>query len=452
MNKCLALFFFAITTSLLNGCSLDNGSSAAPPNDLTATAGDGKVRVTWTASSGVEYWLFSATDAALTAFNWVSLPNAQVAIDAHSPFYLCGLPNGIPFYFAANGRINGGPGGASSATVSGTPRFAGAAGTWIASDPSTDNLLGVGYVSLTTCSNPAISAAGGFAAVGANGAIFTSQTTDGLTPVTWTSGSVTGGFSTNLNAVAGYAANQNNPASPGLLWVAVGDGGATVTSTDGITWSVGTPYNSNSTANPTNQTLRAVIQVGGTFLAVGDAGTILFSTDGITWTARISNTTNNLRGITYGNGVYVAVGDNGTIRISADGITWGTPTVPTLTDTLRQVSSVLTTLIAVGDNGTIVTSIDQGNTWIKQTTTALGTPNFVGIASHGVKYQHSTLGEVTALEFLAIDSSGNYYISPDGVAWTTAGISTGKPGLNGLISSGFGYVAAGNAGATVSAF
>lgn len=450
MKKCLTLFIIAITILLLNGCSLDNGSPADPPTNLTATAGDGKVKVEWTASSGVEYWLFSATDAALSAFSWASLPNAQVAINASSPFYLCGLPNGVPFYFAVNGRINGGPGGASSATVSDTPRFAGS--TWVSSATSTNNLLGVGYVSLTTCSNPTISAAGSFAAVGEAGAIFTAtQTTDGLTPISWTSRSVTGGFTTPLNAVAGYAANQNNPASPGLRWVAVGDGGATVISTDGINWSVGNPYNSSSTANPTNQALRSVIQVGGTFLAVGDAGVIQSSTDGITWTARTSNTTNNLRSITYGNGMYVAVGDSSTIRISTDSVTWATPATPTLTDTLRQVSSVLTTFVAVGDNGTIMTSIDQGNTWFKQATT-LGTPNFVGIASNGVTYANSTLGATSVLQFLAMDSGGNYYTSTDGAIWTTAGISTGLPNLNTLVSSGFGYVAVGNAGAAVSAF
>ena len=452
MKKCLTLFIISITVLLLNGCSFDNGSSAAPPSNLTATAGDGKVKVEWTASSGVEYWLFSATDAALSAFTWTGLPNAQVAINASSPFYLCGLPNGVPFYFAVNGRINGGPGGASSATVSGTPRFAGAVGTWVAAATSANDLFGAGYVSLTTCSNPTISAAGSFAAVGANGAIFTTlATTDGLTPINWTSRTVIGGFTTHLNAVAGYAANQNNPASPGLRWVAVGDGGATVTSTDGINWSVGTPYNSSSAANPSNQALRSVIQIGGAFLAVGDAGVILSSTDGITWTARTSNTTNNLRSITYGNGIYVAVGDNGTIRISADSITWVTPATPTLTDTLRQVSTVLATFVAVGDNGTIMTSIDQGNTWFKQTTT-LGTPNFVGIASNGVTYANSTAGIIPVLQFLALDNNGNYYTSSDGISWTTAGISTNLPNPNTLVSSGFGYVAVGNAGATVSAF
>lgn len=447
MKKWFSLLAITTTTLLVSGC-FDNGSPADPPSNLTATAGDGKVKVQWTASAGVEYWLFSATSAALSAFGWTSLPNAQVAINAQSPFYLCGLPNGTPFYFAANGRINGGPGGASSPTVNAMPRFAGAVGTWVsATTTPTNNLLGVGYVSLTTCANPAISAAGSFATVGENGAIFTSSTTDGLTPISWTSRTVTGGFSTHLNAVTGYAANQNNSA-PGLRWVAVGDGGATVISTDSINWSIGTPYNSNSAANPSNQALRSVIQIGGTFLAVGDAGTILSSTDGITWTARTSNTTNNLRSITYGNGMYVAVGDNGTIRISVDSITWATPTTPTLTNTLRQVSSVLTTFVVVGDNGTIMTSTDRGNTWLQQTTTALGVPNFVGVASNGVTYANMP----PVLQFLALDSNGNYYTSPDGATWTTAGVSTGVSSLNALVSSGFGYFAVGNAGATVSAF
>lgn len=462
MKKWHYLFIVAIATSLLSGC-LDNGSPADPPTNLSAAAGDGKVKVSWTANSSVEYWLFTATDAALTAFNWTGLANSHVYINAQTPFYMCGLLNGTPSYFAANGRSNGGPGGASSATIKATPLVTPhATSAWATATPSPDNFFGVGYMGLSICTNNATSAAGSFAAVGANGAIITSNKTDGTTSgLTWTSHSVSNLFPHNLYAVTGYAANQNNAATPALRWVAVGDGGASIISTDAnaATWSVGKAYNAGTPA------LRSVTPVAGTFWAVGDipaAGgqaTIQSSTDGIVWTPHASNAAKNLNSITYGNGLYVAVGDGGTIVTSTDGSTW-TLRTSNITGNLRQVSSMLGTFVAVGDNGTIVASTDQGVTWTIKTT-SLGTPNFVGIASNlqhatfdstGAAFTSLTTGIAANMRFVVVDSNGNYYTSADGITWASSVTSTGVPSLNALVSSGFGYVAAGNAGATVSAF
>ena len=445
MKKLFCILIVALVSPLLSGC-LSSGSSAEPPAAFTSTAGDGRVVLTWTANPGVNYWLFTATDPALTAFNWTGLPNARVFQWAATPFYMCGLLDGTQYWYAANGRIDGGPGGSSSPTISATPYKAGS--VWTTNAPLIQNLLfpnifGVGYASLTTCSNNATSAAGSFAAVGAGGAIFTSA--DGTN---WTSQPAPAGFSSDLYAVTGYAANQNNPANPALRWVAVGAGGASVYSTDGVIWAVGRDY---SLSNPA---LRSLTQVAGTFFAVGDAGTILSGTDGITWTTLTSGTANHLNGVTHG-GIYVAVGDGGTILTSADGTTWTAQTSGT-TNILRQASSIGNTYVAVGDSGTVSTSVDSGVTWAAQTIT--GAPNLVGVAANS---QLATLDSIglsftsTCLAanslFVAVDSNGNAYTSTDGIAWSDA-IATGATGLNALVSSGFGYVAAGNAGATVTSF
>lgn len=443
MKKLYCLLIVALSLPLLGGCS-GGGSSANPPSAFTAAAGDGRVKLTWTASPEVSYWLFTATDPSLTAFVWASLPNAHVYMSAVSPFYLCGLLDGTPYYFAANGRIGGGPGGSSSATVSATPYKAGS--TWSANTPLTSNYLGVGYASLTTCSNISTSAAGSFAVVGASGVIATS--TDGAT---WTP--QTSLVAADLYAVTGYAANQNTPSNPALRWVAVGAGGASVYSTDGAVWTVGNPANSSSTANPNNHALRSLTQVAGTFFAVGDGGTILSGTDGISWTARTSGTTSNLNGITHGI-LYVAVGDGGTILTSADGVTWTAPTSGT-TNNLRQVSSIGSTYVAVGDSGTVATSVDSGVTWTVQALS--GAPALVGIAANA---QHASLNsaglsfsttDIAAnAQFVAIDSGGNAYTSADGITWSGA-IATGAGNLNALVSSGFGYVVAGS-GVTATSF
>jgi hypothetical protein len=454
------IFIVAIVTPLLGGC-FGKGTSADPPANFMATAGDGRVMLTWDPVPNVDFWIFTATDPSLTAFNWAGLSNAHAYINAATPFYLCGLFDGTQYYFAANGRANGGPGGTSSPTISDTPIMVPRAAAW--STPTTipsADIYGIGYTGLTKCSNIATSAAGSFAAVGANGAIFTSDKTDGLANgISWTSHPVTGGFAYNLYAVAGYAANQNNPTNPKLRWVAVGDGGASFISTDAnaATWTAGTAYDAG------NPALRALTHVGATFWAAGDIdvatseATILSSTDGITWTKHTSHAPSILRGITHGISTYVAVGDGGTITTSTDGSTW-TIRDSTTTENLRQASSFLDTYVAVGDNGIIVTSIDKGVTWTKQ---SLGTGiSLVGVAanaqlatlnSSGAAYTSATTGVAANLQFVAVDSAGYYYTSPDGLTWLGP-VSTGVTSLNALVSSGFGYVAVGNSGATAYAF
>lgn len=461
MKKLFYVLIAAMATSLLGGCGLGTGSSAPPPPWLASTAGDGRVVLNWTATPGVDYWVFAATDPALTAFNWTSLANAQAVVAAPTPSYICGLIDGMTYYFATNGRINGGPGGASSPTISLTPHNA-STQSWNSvpiSSTSSPDIYGLGYTGLTTCANnTALSATGTFAAVGAGGVIFTSPDA-----ISWTGQSSP--VSTNLNAVAGYAANQNNATTPGLRWVAVGDGGTAVYSTDGINWTA-----ANAIAPATTQDLHSIIQVGGGFYAVGNAGTIISSSDGNTWTANVSPTTNRLNGIAHA-GMFVAVGDTGTIV--ANGGSWVTQ-ISNTTSNLHQVAAIATVYgsiyVAVGDSGTIVTtnSGNENGTWTALTPIT-GNPNLVGVTVEPRGVETTTayttappidpwLGFISAAQFEAIDDSGNTYTSVNGHDWTATGNNTGitctlgTTCLNPLISSGFGYVTAGNAGATAYAF
>ena len=268
MKKLYCLLIVAIATSLLSGC-FDNGSKADPPANFSAVPGDGRVILTWTPNFSASYWVFTATDSSLSAFNWSSLANAHAYINAGTPFYMCGLmtsvvnsTNWTPYYFAANGRSSGGPGGPSSPTITATPYNAIAAGWTVPSSngvPSTASLYGVGYASLITCSNGPTSAAGRFAAVGSGGAIFTSS--DGQT---WSSPIIVPPGLADLYAVTGNAANLNNPTTPGLVWIAVGAGGTSVYSYNGINWVLG------GASNTTTNSLRSITHAGSTFIAVGD--------------------------------------------------------------------------------------------------------------------------------------------------------------------------------------
>jgi len=177
-------------------------------------------------------------------------------------------------------------------------------------------------------------------------------------------------------------------------FVAVGEVGTILTSTDGVTWDTKT--------SGTTQGLEGVTYGNGTFIAVGGSGTILTSTDGVTWNTRTSETTNHLYGVTNGNGTFVAVGGSGTILTSSDGVTWSTRTSGT-TQGLHGVTYGNGTFVAVGWYGTILTSTD-GVTWTERTS------GYFYILE-GVAYCDGT--------FIAVGTSGTILTSPDGVNWNT---------------------------------
>lgn len=449
----------AMATVLLGGC-LDNGSTYAPPANFSATARDGGAVINWTPNYAIDYWVFSATDPSLTVSNWIDLPNAHTYTIVPTPLYLCGLFIGDQYYFTANGRTSGGPGGPGSPTLSATPYDASA--TWTAGPPlPSTNLYGVGYTSLWTCwNNPTTSAAGTFAMVGAKGAIYTSP--DGKN---WTSQAAPAGFTSDLYAVTGYTVFINNyatmPPYPPItpqLWVAVGAGGASLYSTDGINWLMGGSAASTTVGTgTTNQALHDIAQAYGIFVAVGDAGTIMSTYDGLNWFMAMSQPSSyNLWGVAHGL-IYVAVGEHGTILTSPDGSNWAPPLAPPATsNNLRKVAvSLAGIIVAVGDQGTIVTSLNDGLNW-SPVITLPGAPNLIGVAVENKVFANAGADPVLGFaapssEFVAMASNGNVYTSVNGIDWSGP-ITTPITSPNAMIGSGFGYVAAGVGGTTANAF
>jgi len=427
---CLA----ALAALALNACG-GSGDPAPPPNNFRVAASDGITTLTWDADPGVEYWVFSSTDASLNTQNWLLLGEPRLFRPVTPPLVLCSLINGKTNYYTVNGRTGGGPGGPGAPTTAGMPRAAGSA--WAGGSGLSGNLLGVGYAPIFIC-GPAQAASGIFVAVGAAGVIFTSA--DGRT---WTARAAPAGFTSDLFAVAAFTASLNTPAAPNSRYVAVGAGGAALTSTDGINWTVGIAFNA---ANPA---FRAVAVSGSTFVAVGDNGTVQTTTDGTSWTARTSTTTANLTAVSCAIGRCIALGAGGIIVTSDDnGGTWtqraaiaGAPALKALVfgnfnanaDNTGLVN--IATWIAVGDGGVAARSFDNGVTWITQTIGGAG--NLIGI------------GYTT--RFVALDVTGNAFTSNTGESWS-APIAIGSVNLRAMVGSGFGYVAAGDAGATSSSF
>ena len=98
-------------------------------------------------------------------------------------------------------------------------------------------------------------------------------------------------------------------------------------------------------------------EILGLFVAVGNGGTILTSSDGINWTQRTSGVTDRLNKVTYSEtfGIFITVGDNGVILISSDGINWQSKNI-TIKYDLNSVYSSPDKIIIAGEYNTVLYS------------------------------------------------------------------------------------------------
>ena len=372
------------------------GSSADPPTDFKAVARDGQVVLSWTMTPGVDYWLFYGAASSITPDTVTTTPGGKILINVVSPLVLSGLANGTTYAFAINGRINSGPGGAGSPSVSATPRLAGAIWNDLTAFGSTD-MRGIAFGAVLV-------------AAGAGGTMFSSADGTTWTPINFT-------VATDLNAAYYF----------GGIYLAAGAGGVVLSSADAVTWVAQTTGTSNTlfslATNSSNLTA-----------AVGAAGTIITSANGTSWTSVASGTTSNLYGVTFGGGRWVAVGAAGTLLTSTDGATWQAVASNTSADlrsvAFRTSSSTAGAVIyaAVGANGTLVTSPD-GLTWTVQAPITLSTLN----------------GIVFGTQFVAVGAGGTILTSTDGIAWAPQASGTTN-NLNAIIHPPGSYSVVGSGG------
>ncbi|MED4584490.1 Ig-like domain-containing protein [Brevibacillus choshinensis] len=130
-------------------------------------------------------------------------------------------------------------------------------------------------------------------------------------------------------------------------YIAVGDQGTILTSTDGVAWT------SRSLPNGGKDPLFGIVYAEGLFVTVSSAGSIYTSDNGVTWTSR-KNGANPLFGVQYGDDKFVAVG-SGKIYFSDDGITWKDSNVTGAGD-LYAVAYGNEKFVSVGANGKVLTS------------------------------------------------------------------------------------------------
>jgi len=403
-----------LTSVLLAACGGGDATSAAPPTDLTVTAGNGQVTLKWTPVAGVEYWVMYAPTS--DAINIKSPPGVHYWLNnVTSPLVVPGLTNGQAYSFAMNGRINGGIGGAQTASVTRTPRLGG--GTWTSGSglDSTKAFKGIAY---GTASDASLD----YVAVGSGGAIYKSTYLSTDNALTWSSTAT--GLAVNFNA-ATYAFGK---------FVAVGSGTTNnvVSSADLATWTPATTSISGS--------LNAVATDGTTAVAVGDGGKVYWSTDALTWNdVSLSAVHDHLQGVAYlASGSWVALGNNGTLLTSADGKSWARSNASLGTATLRSAAAIGASWVIVGDAGTIKTSADSGTTWVDHSLSVSSPPNL-----YAVNGSSTTLSALP--QFLAVGASGAAYSSSDGLAWTSQSVGVNND-LFGLWGTATQYLVVGAAG------
>jgi hypothetical protein len=330
---------------------------------------------------------------------------------------------------------------------------------------------------------------GRFIVVGENGTILSSSngsvwstvpsgTTRTLTGVTWSgSAFVVVGGSDVLTSPDGDTWSPGTPPSAYLesvawsnslgMYAAVGWNGAIYTSATGNDWADRSP----SIYSPS---YAEVIWEGTQFIAVGERGDVVTSSDGVTWTTQTSGS--DIQSVIWDGSQFVAVGDQGKLITSIDGDTWTYDSSGDGADFLLDIAWS-GSLYAVGAQSFIYNFDPSGwsaGQWLGATTSCSGMmwdgSQFVGVGS-GVggaatwtspdgstfTYHDPGTGSTSVLrgvtwngtdQYMAVGYGGLIVSSTNGSIWSTE-ISNTSTNLYGVNYGGGQYVAVGASGSII---
>ena len=206
-------------------------------------------------------------------------------------------------------------------------------------------------------------------------------------------------------------------------------------STNAITATGTTAASWTSQTSGTANTLQSVTYGNSLYVATGQSGTILTSSNGTSWTAQTSGTANLLFGVTYGNSLYVAVGTSGTVLTSPNGTTWTSQTSGAFAG-INAVTYGNSLYVTAGD-GDILTSPD-GTNWTSRYFSS-------GESLLGAVYGG---GQYVVVGINSSSTAGTILTSPNGTTWTGQTSNTTQQ-LNGIAYGNSLYVAVGTGGAIV---
>ena len=224
-------------------------------------------------------------------------------------------------------------------------------------------------------------------------------------------------------------------------WVALGTGGALVSSTDGEVWVAGSKppeFTKESNGEGVPQ-INAMVYGGGQFVAVGMLGMVWTSPDGLNWTSRQSgDKAYTLTCIAYGNGIFVAGGHTND--------TWGAYPLLSSTDGIhwenRAPINVSYETVAFG-NGVFIVSGDGTAPW-----RSLNGKNWTPVS--GAPTYPSGRVAFGADKFILYQRPKGYtdytFSSKDGLSWIKTGTTGDSPGrefICPMIGTENGFVMAG---------
>lgn len=182
--------------------------------------------------------------------------------------------------------------------------------------------------------------------------------------------------------------------------------------------------------------LRDVVGNGQLFVAVGEGGKILTSSDAVSWTARDSSVRQSLAGVAWSGSLFAAVGAGGAIVTSPDGVTWTKRVSGTITDDFHDVAWGGGRFVAVGrpsapvfPHAAKIMTSEDGVTWVNRTASSVG--HLTGVAWNGSL-------------FVAVGPMGTILTSPDGAVWTAQ--ASPVQSLAGVFAGGNRLVAIGDFG------
>ncbi|MFZ5786462.1 MAG: hypothetical protein ACOY3Y_08465, partial [Acidobacteriota bacterium] len=252
----------------------------------------------------------------------------------------------------------------------------------------------------------------------------------------------------------------------------IGAWGDSLTSPDGITWTLRTIQPATFLTGLA-WTGTELVAVGGRAdpLAGGKVqAAILASADGMTWQPRSSSLATSLTAVCVNGPILLAVGGEPepAITTSADGITWTARSSSTTLASLRSIAWTGSRFIAVGDDATIITSED-GQVWAPvqapDHTGGLHTVIWAGwqlvalsdrallTSRDGLSWQITTFDDDISISALAwtgsilagVGAGGRIVTSLDAVTWV-AQVSGTTGHLSGVAWTGSQLVAVGESG------
>lgn len=210
----------------------------------------------------------------------------------------------------------------------------------------------------------------------------------------------------------GFASDGNKFVSVGYDWNGSAWFGTIHHSIDGKSW--------QSATMPATEEIRDVAAGGGVFVAVGDAGTILRSSDGgATWTSQTAPGAASLAAVAYGSGVFVAVGGTA-VYTSPNGISWTDRSAGSGLESWQSFKDVVFangSFIAGGWYSGPRISSDGGVAW--QSTT------IAGGADYDITAFSSGSGVIVASAVRATSPANPVLlVSQDGEIWGESGVSS----------------------------